>query len=101
MIYLGMFLCFSLAYSSMNGVYPAFFSEMFSTRVRVTGMSVGLQIGFIVTGFSPMIIQALSTAYDDAWWPAATVTTIACVISIVAITTARETHRVPLKDLGR
>lgn len=101
MIYLGLFLCFSLAFASMNGVYPAFFSEMFSTRVRVTGMAVSLQLGLIVTGFSPLIIQALSTAYDDAWWPAAVVTNVACALSILAISTARETHRVPLKDLGR
>ncbi|KQT94775.1 MFS transporter [Marmoricola sp. Leaf446] len=101
MIYLGMVLCFSVAYASMNGVYPAFFSEMFATRVRVTGMAVGLQVGLLVTGFSPLIVAALSSANADAWWPAAVVTSIACVISIGAISTARETHRTPIAELGR
>jgi len=101
MIYVGIFLTITLAFGATNAVYPVFFSEMFNVRFRVSGMAVGLQIGLILTGFSPSIIQAVSTANGDAWWPAAALTTIACVISAIAVLTARETFRTPLRELGR
>lgn len=100
MIYLGVFLTITLAFGATNAVYPVFFSEMFNTRFRVSGMAVGLQLGMVLTGFSPIIIQSISIANDNAWWPAALFTSIACVISSVAIGTARETHKTPLRDLG-
>lgn len=100
MIYLGVFLTITLAFGATNAVYPVFFSEMFNARYRVTGMAVGLQLGLIFTGFSPMIIQALSTAFDNAWWPAAAFTSLACVVSSIAVATARETHCVLLRELG-
>ncbi|MFH9983945.1 MFS transporter [Streptomyces sp. NPDC017179] len=101
MIYLGFFLCITLGFAATNAVYPAFFSEMFNVRFRVSGMAVGLQLGMILTGFSPTIIQAVSTATGDSWWPAAALTSLACVISAIAVATARETHKVPLAQLGR
>lgn len=100
MMFLGMFLTIGFGFAGVNGVYPSFFSEMFSTRYRVTGMAVGLQLGLVLTGFSPLIIQALSTANGDAWWPAALLTSIALLISTVTIATARETYRTPLDSLG-
>ncbi|MGW0688431.1 MFS transporter [Streptomyces sp. NPDC002754] len=101
MIYLGFFLCITLAFAATNAVYPVFFSEMFNVRFRVSGMAVGLQLGMVLTGFSPTIIQAVSSATGDSWWPAAALTSLACVISAIAVATARETHRVPLAQLGR
>lgn len=101
MIYLGIFLCITIAFACTNAVYPVFFAEMFNVKFRVSGMAIGLQLGIVVTGFSPTIIQAMSTANDNAWWPAALLTTIACLISIAAILTARETYKTPLDELGR
>ncbi|GAA1621318.1 MFS transporter [Georgenia ruanii] len=100
MIYLGMFLCITIAFGATNAVYPVFFSEMFNVKFRVSGMAIGLQLGIVLTGFSPSIIQAVSSANDDAWWPAAALTTVACVISAIAVATARETYKVPLDQLG-
>jgi MFS family permease len=100
MIYLGMFLCITIAFGATNAVYPVFFSEMFNVKFRVSGMAIGLQLGIVLTGFSPSIIQAVSTANNDAWWPAAALTSVACVISAIAVATARETYKVPLDQLG-
>jgi len=99
-IFLGIFLCISVGFAATNAVYPSYFAELFSVRYRVTGMAVGLQLGLVLTGFSPVIIQAISTANGDAWWPAALFTTVACTISAIAIATARETYRTPLHELG-
>lgn len=99
MIYLGVFLCITIAFAGTNAVYLVFFAEMFNVKFRVSGMAIGLQLGIVVTGFAPSIIQAISVANGNAWWPAAVVTTVACVISIIAICTARETHRTPFISL--
>ena len=90
----------SVGFAATNSVYPAYFSELFNTRYRVTGMAVGLQLGLVLTGFSPVIIQAISGAHGNAWWPAALFTSVACVISAIAISTGRETYRTPLEQLG-
>lgn len=101
MIYLGMFLCISLAFAGAHAVYPSYFAELFDVRYRISGMAIGLQIGVVITGFSPAIIQLVSNANGNAWWPAAALTSIASVISAIAIATGRETHKVPLDLLGR
>jgi hypothetical protein len=35
-----------VVYSASNGIWPSFYGEMFSTRVRLSGMAIGTQIGF-------------------------------------------------------
>ena len=100
-IMIGMVVTISIGFAAVHANYAVFFAEMFDVKVRMSGMAIGLQLGIIVTGFSPMIIQALTQRYDGAWWPAALVTTIACLISSVAIATGRETHKVPLAQLGK
>lgn len=100
MIFVGVLLTMSIALAATNAVYPSYFAELFNVRYRVTGMAVGLQLGLVLTGFSPVIIQALSAANDNAWWPAAAFTTVACVISAIAIGTGRETYKTPLDQLG-
>ncbi|POA81654.1 MFS transporter [Pseudomonas sp. FW305-E2] len=93
MIYFGMFLSFSIAWGLINGVYPIFYSELFSTRFRITGFAVGLQIGLILTGFSPLIAQLLSTANDNAWWPVALVSSVCSVVAALTIGSSRETYK--------
>jgi hypothetical protein len=43
----------SLFYSAANGLYPAFFSEIFDVKVRYTGVAIDLQLGLLIAGFSP------------------------------------------------
>jgi MFS family permease len=100
LIFVGVLLSISLAFAATNAVYPSYFAELFNVRYRVTGMAVGLQLGLVLTGFSPVIIQAISSANGDAWWPAAAYTTVACVISAIAIASGRETYKTPLNELG-
>ncbi len=98
MIYFGMILSFSVAWGLINGVYPLFYSELFSTRFRVTGVAVGLQIGLILTGFSPLIAQALSSSNGNAWWPVALVSAGCSIVAAFIISTTRETYDRPLAE---
>jgi MFS family permease len=90
-----------IAYSASNGVWPAFYGEMFDTRVRLSGMAIGTQIGFALGGFAPAIAAALQGTGPYSWVPVAVFTLVVCVIAAVAAATARETYRVPMHDLGR
>jgi hypothetical protein len=73
---------------------------MFPTRVRLSGMAIGTQLGFAIGGFAPTIATALAGAGTDGWWPVALFTAGLCVASAIAAATARETHRVPMHELG-
>jgi MFS family permease len=90
-----------ITYSASNGVWPALYAEMFDTRVRLSGMAVGTQIGFALGGFAPAIAAAVQGPGPNGWWPVAALTFAACVIAAIAAWTARETYRTPMEELGR
>ena len=41
---------FSCGYAAANAVWPSFYGEMFSTKVRFSGMAIGTQLGFLMAG---------------------------------------------------
>lgn len=90
-----------ITYSASNGVWPAFYAEMFDTRVRLSGMAVGTQIGFALGGFAPAIAAAVQGPGPNGWLPVAALTFAACLIAAIAAWTARETFRTPMEELGR
>lgn len=67
MIFLFAVLMSGIAYSASNGIWPSFFAEMFDTRVRLSGMAIGTQIGFALAGFAPTIAVALMTSGPNPW----------------------------------
>jgi MFS family permease len=89
-----------VVYSAANGVWPAFYAEMFPARVRLSGMAIGTQVGFAIGGFAPTIASALAGPGPRGWLPVALLTAGLCVISALAALTARETYRVPTEALG-
>lgn len=89
-----------LTYSASNAIWPAFYGEMFDTRVRLSGMAIPTQIGFALGGFAPTIAAALQGGDAGAWLPVATVTFGACLIAAISAATARETYHLDLHELG-
>ena len=90
-----------VVYSAANGVWPALYGEMFDTRVRLSGMAIGTQIGFALGGFAPTISAAVMTSGPNGWVPVAVFTTLAAVVSAIAAWSARETFDVPMDLLGK
>ena len=88
-------------YSGSNGVWPSFYAEMFSTRVRLSGMAIGTQIGFALAGFGPTIAAALQQPGPEGWTPVAWLTLGACAVASISALTARETFKVHMHDLGK
>ncbi|MBV9323931.1 MAG: MHS family MFS transporter [Chloroflexi bacterium] len=89
-----------IVYSAANAIWPAFYGEMFDTRVRLSGMAIPTQIGFALGGFAPTIAVALQAGDPAAWMPVAMITLGACVIAAVSAATARETYMLDLDQLG-
>jgi MFS family permease len=89
-----------VVYSAANGVWPSLYGEMFSTRVRYSGMAIGTQIGFALGGFSPAIAAAIVSDGANAWLPVALLTAGAAGVAGVCALTARETAHIPLAQLG-
>jgi MFS family permease len=85
-----------VVYSAFNGVQPAFYGEMFPTKVRLSGMAIGTQIGYAIGGFAPTVAAAID---GSGWVPVALLALAGSVIAAIAALTNRETCRVPLQQL--
>ncbi|WP_237208573.1 MFS transporter [Rothia nasimurium] len=89
-------------YSMANGIWPSFYAEMFPTAVRVTGLALGTQIGFALSGgIAPAAATALA-GHDLSNWvaPAAFTLAMAALASVMALT-ARETGTLTLAEVDR
>jgi MFS family permease len=71
MIFLASTLITAGTYAASNSVYPAWFSELFNVKVRYSGMAIGLQVGILCAGFTPLLGTALVGATKANWGPAA------------------------------
>lgn len=89
-----------LIYSAANGIWPAFYAEMFPNRVRVSGLAMGTQIGFAVAGFvGPVASTALAGSDFTNWVGPAILTIGLTLISGIAAMTATETRKYTLDEL--
>lgn len=91
---------FGVVYSAANGVWPSFYGEMFSTRVRLSGMAIGTQIGFAVAGFAVTFAAQIAGPDGDGWSFVALFTAALCVPPVIAALSARETAKIPTEQLG-
>ena len=88
-------------HGAMYGPQSAFFTELFGTRVRYSGVSAGYQISSIIAGgLAPFIAVALLKAYDSGF--AISVYVAACaVISVIAVLSYGETRQRDLRTIDR
>ncbi|MBT2225542.1 MFS transporter [Nonomuraea sp. NEAU-A123] len=93
-------LMFGAVHSATSGVWPSFYGEMFSTRVRLSGMAIGTQIGFAIAGFAPTVATAVAGTGRGSWLGVSVLTAVVCLINVAAVATARETYRIPTDQLG-
>jgi metabolite-proton symporter len=85
--------------SFMYAPQAAFFSELFGTRVRYTGASIGYQLASpLAGGLAPLISTALLERSGGAPWPVALYMIVLSVITLVSVWLAAETHRASLDE---
>lgn len=83
----------------MYAPQPALMAEMFPTRMRYSGVSLGYQVTSIVAGsLAPIIAVKLLEVYDTSV-SISIYLAIACVVTLVAVVVARETSGLDLASL--
>ncbi|NUR92264.1 MAG: MHS family MFS transporter [Nonomuraea sp.] len=81
-----------LFHGMMYGPQAAFFSELFGTRMRYTGVSIGAQLSAIVAGaLAPVIAVWLLKSYGSSI-PIAAYLAVAAALTLFAVYRARETQ---------
>ncbi len=100
MIFLASTLITAGTYSMSNAIYPAWFSELFNVKVRYSGMAIGLQIGILCAGFTPLLGATLVGAVKANWGPAAWIVAASSLLAVAGALWARETNKTPLRQLG-
>ncbi|MET7286579.1 MFS transporter [Streptomyces sp. NPDC005573] len=87
-------------HGAMYAPQAAFFAEMFATRMRYSGASIGAQFASVAAGApAPLIATALLSEYDSST-PIALYVIGAALLTLVAVGVARETRHRDLADVG-
>ncbi|MFR9731129.1 MFS transporter [Saccharopolyspora sp. MS10] len=87
-VYVGFYV---LSVGPMYGVEPAFFAELFGTKVRYTGISLAAQLPGILIGVWPAASTALLIATGGDPWPVAAITGGFVLIALICAWLAPET----------
>jgi MFS transporter, MHS family, shikimate and dehydroshikimate transport protein len=83
----------NIVHDAMYGPQAAWFAELFDTRVRYSGSSLGYAIGAVLAGgFSPLIAAALLAAGGGSPWLIVAYFAVLAAITTVAAWVAPETR---------
>ncbi|MEW2251303.1 MULTISPECIES: MFS transporter [unclassified Streptomyces] len=88
-----------ILHGAMYAPQAAFFAEMFATRMRYSGASIGAQFSSVAAGApAPLIATALLSDYDSST-PIALYVIAAALLTVVAVLCAKETRSRDLADV--
>ncbi|MFI6206230.1 MFS transporter [Streptomyces sp. NPDC051041] len=87
-------------HGAMYAPQAAFFSEMFATRMRYSGASIGAQFASVAAGApAPLIATALLADHGSST-PIALYVIAAAVVTVIAVAAGRETRHRDLAAVG-
>jgi MFS family permease len=94
-------LMWGIVYQGYNAIFPSFYPELFQTRVRVSAMAIGQNIGTTISALLPALFASVAPPGSTGIpLTIGALTFGITAISAIAAMTARETYRVHLNDLG-
>ncbi|WP_328615198.1 MHS family MFS transporter [Amycolatopsis sp. NBC_00355] len=85
----------SVAHPAMYGPLAALCTELFSTRTRYTGASLGYQIAGLGAGIAPVVFAALAGTGTGV---ISAVIAACCLVTVLCVLVLRESNRVDLAD---
>ncbi|QLH23179.1 MFS transporter [Streptomyces sp. Rer75] len=98
LIFVAIFVAVVIGHGAMIGTQPAFFTELFASRVAYSGLALGHELAsMIVGGFSPIVATAL-LAWAGASWPIALFLIGMGAVTVIAVAAAPETNPKLRKD---
>jgi metabolite-proton symporter len=87
-----------LFHGAMYGPQAAFLSELFGTKVRYSGTSVGYQLASVVAGgLAPIVAVALYTSFDSGYAVSVYVA-LSALLTLIAVASYGETNK---RDLAQ
>jgi metabolite-proton symporter len=88
-----------IAHAAMYGPQASFFSELFGTRVRYSGASLGYQLASVFAGgLSPVVATALLARSGGQAWPVSVYMVAMAVVTLVSVWLSAETFREQLTE---
>jgi MFS transporter, MHS family, shikimate and dehydroshikimate transport protein len=94
MAWIAIVLGLAVGHAAMYGPQASFLSELFGTKVRYSGVSLGYNLASIFAGaLSPLIATWLMTEYKPATWPISVYMIILALITVVSVYFAVETRK--------
>ncbi len=85
----------SVAHPAMYGPLAALYTELFATRTRYTGASLGYQIAGLGAGVAPVVFAAVAGAGTGV---ISAVIAACCLVTVLCVLVLRESNRVDLAD---
>ena len=88
-----------IIHALMYASQPAIMAEMFPTRMRYSGVSLGYQVTSIIAGsLAPIIATMLLSTYGS-WVPVAIYLALAAGVTLIAVIALRETVGISLRSI--
>jgi MFS transporter, MHS family, shikimate and dehydroshikimate transport protein len=89
LIVFAMVVGFAIGLSPVFGVQPAFYTELFETRLRFSGIVLARETtGALIGGPLPFVTTAAVAAAGGAWWPVAVLMIVLVLITALAVVMA-------------
>jgi MFS family permease len=99
LIWVALVVALPVFHAAMYGPQAAFFSELFGTRVRYSGASIGYQLASVFAGgLAPLIAAALLASQGGKPWLVALYMMALALISFVSVSLATETYRSEISE---
>jgi MFS family permease len=92
--WIGIVLGLAVGHAAMYGPQASFLSEMFGTKIRYSGVSLGYNLASIFAGaLSPLIGTWLLITFKPETWPISVYMICLALITVVAVYFAAESHK--------
>ena len=102
LIVVAMILSYTIGTMGMLAAELPFFTELFPTRVRYTGVALARELSApIAGGIAPFIAVVLLVWSGGQVWPVVVYVMVMALISLVSVYLAPETYRRDLKHIHR
>lgn len=99
LVWLAIVLGFAVGNGAMFATQPAFFSELFGTSVRYSGVFLGYEVSAVFAGsLAPFIATVLIAWSGGNPWPVALYIMVLALISLISVYLATETFRGELTE---
>jgi MFS family permease len=81
----------AVCHGAMIGTQPAFFSELFASGVRYSGVALGHELASVLAGGLSPLIATVLLAWAGGWWPVAVYLGCLGLVTLVAVLFSDET----------